>query len=339
MRRFSLVIAAALVALSVAGQTTLKPEDIPKDFSDQKPFDFEAGADAAVIKGKGVFFNIMRETGAATSEPASTTNDTTLPTVPWTPFVSYDVNAQYNYTDRTKRIADVSLRPSIVKGWFSGGDPFDPNIFVMRRSLMPYLDLRSRSIDRTAKPTTSSADDKQTSFFYGGAGIQFRQEFQTLLRWQSFTGADLEQPTLGVTYYKKVSGDLPKDAPEGFDAIQAVLTFDVPIPLTATLDRATKFRKEFDDFLAASAQAAKTGAPLPDPPKRPSFPFTLSVELKASRPTEGATRKIEHYADLALKMMQENSKIGYALRYRTGKDLGFDYDKKLLASIVMRLFK
>jgi hypothetical protein len=260
-----------------------------------------------------------------------------MPKVPWTPYLSYDVNAQYNYTDRTKRIADVSLRPSVVKGWFSPGDPFDPNIFVARRSVMPYLDLRSRSTD-TAEGSTGT-DDNQKSFFYGGAGIQYRHEFQPILRWQSLTGADLEQPTLDVTYYKKISGELPKDAPEGFDAIQARLTFDVPIPLTAALQPASKFRKEFKNFLDASALSAQTGAPLPDPPKRPSFPFTFSVELKATRPTEGLTRETEHYADLALKMMQENSKIGYALRYRTGKDLGFEYDTKLLASIVMRLFE
>src|SRR5262249_31354514 len=117
MRRIALFIASALVALSVASQTTLKPEDIPKDFSDKKPFDLETGADAAVLKGKGVFFGLTSEIGASTAPAAPQANTVvTQPQVPWTPFVSYDVNAQYNYTDRTKRIAEVSLRPSIVKG-------------------------------------------------------------------------------------------------------------------------------------------------------------------------------------------------------------------------------
>jgi hypothetical protein len=337
MKRILLLAVAAVVALSAAGQTTLKPEDIPKDFTDQKPFDLETGNEAAVLKGKGVFFSLANEVSTAPL-PATTSNS--KPIVPWTPFVSYDVNAQYNYTDRTKRVADLGVKPAIVKGWFSAGDPFDPKVLVTRRSLMPYLDLRSRSTDQAASSSTTAGNDSQKSFVYGGAGLQFRQEFKTLLRWQSLTGQDLEQPTLGVTYYKKFSGELPKDAPTGFDAIKAALTFDVPIPLTANLGSAAKFRKEFDAFLAAAQEAAKTGAPLPEAPKRPSFPFTFSVELTASRPTQTTTtHTIEHSADLALKMIQENSKIGYVLRYRTGKDLGFEYDRKLLAGILMRLFK
>lgn len=344
MRYLITFIAFALVASAASGQSTLKPEDIPKDFSDQKPFDLEAGTDAVVFKGKGVLFNLRTEAGstaleAPAPESPSDAADSTRPSVPWTPFLSYEVNAQYDYTERTERIADLSLRPSIMKGWFSRGDAFDPETFVARRSLIPYLDLRSRSVGKDTTSTTNDDDDDEESFFYGGAGIQYRQEFPALLRWQSLTGADLEQPTLGITYYKQISGELPEDGPEGFDAIQALLTFDVPIPLTANLRGASKFRKEHEDFLAAAKRAAETGSPLPDPPQRPSFPFTFSVELKASRPTEGDEREEEFYADLALKVRQEDSNIGYALRYRTGEELGFEYDEKLLASIVVRLFE
>lgn len=336
MRRALLFLGIALAGFSAFGQTELKPEDIPKDYSDRKPFDVETGPEAAVLKGKGVFFNVATtkiDTSASTA-PARTAS--TKGSVPWTPFISYDVNAQYNYANRAKRIADLSLRPSIVKGWFSG--EIGPDTFVIRRSLMPYVDLRSRSIGAPATAPTN-ADDKQKSFFYGGIGVDYRQEFQSLLKWNDLTGADVEQPTFGVTYYKKVSGELPQDAPGSFDAIQARLTFDVPIPLTASFDSARAFRAEKAKYEAAAAQSSLSGKELPAPPQRPSFPFTFTVELKASRPTQGASHKIERYADVALKMMQENSKIGYVLRYRTGKDLGFEYDQKLLAGIVMRLFK
>lgn len=332
MRHLALYLAAAAIALPALTADNLKPEDIPKNFTDKRPFDLEAGPDAATLKGKGVLFNIGSEIEAPTATPSPEPTPSAA-SVPWTPFVSYDVNASYNYTDRTKRIGEVSLKPSIVKGWFSVGDPFGGDI-VTRRSVMPYLDLRSRN---TNAPVTTT-NDKQKAFFYGGAGVQFRQEFRTLLEWESITGADLEQPTLGVTYYKKVSGELPKDAPEGFDAVQALLTFDVPIPLTANLSRATEFRTKFAEYLKKANIAAATGQPLPEAPKRPSFPFTFSVELKATRPTAGATRKVEHYADIALKMIQPNAKVGYALRYRTGKDLGFEHDNKILAGILLRLF-
>lgn len=343
MRYLVLFIAFLLPLSSAVGQTTLKPEDIPKDFSDQKPFDLEAGTDAVVLTGKGVLFNLRTEIGLSplatpATESPSETADATTPTVPWTPFVSYDLNAQYDYTERTERIADLSLRPSIMKGWFSPGDPFDPDTFVMRRSLVPFLDLRSRSVGG-ATSSMMSEDDIDESFFYIGAGVQYRQEFRTLLEWQSLTGADLEQPTVGITYYERISGELPEDAPEGIDALQVQLTFDVPIPLTASLTGASKFRREYEDFLAASKRAAETGSPLPNPPQRPSFPFTFSVTLKASRPIDGDERDEEFYADLALKMMHEDSKVGYALRYRTGEELGFEYDEKLLASIVVRLFE
>jgi len=307
-----------------AGNTTLKKDDIPKDVKGGKPLDFEAGADAAVLKGKGVIFGAVK----------TTTSQNDRIRIGPTGFTSFDVNAQYNYTDRTKRIAEISLRPSLLTAW--AGDPFGP-IFAPAHSVTPYLDLRSRSLDRMKDTTgTATTNDSQKSFFYGGAGVEYRSTVTSWLRMISLTGADLEAPTLGVTYYKKISGDLPKDAPEGFDAVQARLTVDIPIPLTANLRGPDpKIRMQREKCFEDAAKLHLSG----DCPSAGSFPFTFSVDLKASRPTVGTSRKTEHYADIALKMMQEDSKIGYAIRYRTGKDLGFDYDKKILASIVMRLFQ
>jgi hypothetical protein len=342
MPRLTLALVIALAAAPSFAQNPfeLKKDDVPKSVTDRKPFDLEAGPEAATLKGKGVFFNFQAETGT----PASTTTAATAtgaagasPTlvIPWTPFVSYDVNATYDYKKTDDRIAEVSLQPSIVRGWARGGDPFAGAVSV-RRSIMPYLDLRSRN---TNAPSTTT-DDKQKSFFYGGAGVQFRQEFRSILLWEGLTGTDFEQPTLGVTYYKKISGDLPKDAPEGFDAVQARITVDIPIPLTASLGSAAEYRKQYAQFLADSLRAANGANVTPVPPTaaRPSFPFSFSIDLKASRPTEGASNKIERFADIALKMMQQGAKVGYVLRYRTGKDLGFEYDRKILAGLVLRLF-
>jgi hypothetical protein len=310
--------------VTASGNTTLQEGDIPKDVKGGKPLDFEGGADAAVLKGKGVVFGTVNVTPEGNRIRIGPTG-----------FTSFDVNAQYNYTDRSKRIAEIGVRPSLLTAWT--GDPFGPQ-YVATRSIAPYLDLRSRSLDRpkTTNGGTTTTADNEKAFFYGGAGVEYRSTVTPLLRLNSLTGADVEAPSLGVTYYKKISGDLPKDAPEGFNALQARLTFDVPIPLTAnlTLPDAT-IRAKREQCFAEAVRLNLRG----DCPSAGAFPFTFSVDLKVSRPTEGSSRKTEHYADIAVKMMQENSKIGYAVRYRSGKDLGFEYDKEILASIVMRLFK
>jgi hypothetical protein len=336
----ALVLALLAVPALAQNPFDLKNDDIPKSVTDKKPFDLEAGPEATTLKGKGVFFDFNAEmrvppsTTAITSTTAAAGPSPTL-SIPWTPFVSYDVNATYDYKNTKNRIGEVSLQPSIVRGWARGGDPFAGAVSV-RSSIMPYLDLRSR---KTNTPS-GTTDDTQKSFFYGGAGVQFRQEFRSIRLSEGLTGMDFEQPTLGVTYYKKVSGDLPKDAPEGFGAVQARLTVDIPIPLTASLASAGEYRKQYAQFLADSLRAANGAKVTPMPPTaaRPSFPFSFEIDLKASRPTEGASHKIEHFADIALKMMQQGSKVGYVLRYRTGKDLGFEYDRNLLAGLVLRLF-
>ncbi|HEX7680190.1 MAG TPA: hypothetical protein VF713_18810 [Thermoanaerobaculia bacterium] len=338
MRRLATVLIIALAAVHAFAENPfdLKSDDIPK-VTDKKPFDFEAGPDAATLKGKGVFFDFRAEMGTPAAPTTTTSSPGPSPTVvvPWTPFISYDVNATYNYSDSSKRIAEVSLQPSVVRGWARGGDPFAGAVSV-RSSIMPYLDLRSRN---TNAPS-STTDDKQKSFFYGGAGVQFRQEFRTILTWEGLTGTDFEQPTLGMTYYKKISGNLPMDAPQGFDAVQARLTLEIPIPLTASFDSAAEYRRQYTQFLADSLRAASGANVTPVPPTaaRPSFPFSFSVDFKVSRPTDGTSHKVEHFADLALKMIQPGAKVGYVLRYRTGKDLGFEYDRKLLAGVLLRLF-
>lgn len=340
MRRFTMVLLTAIVAVGAFAQAPfgVTMADIPGSVTDKKPFDLEAGPEAVTLKGKGAFFDFRAEMGipaAVTTPPPPSSDPSPTVVLPWTPFVVYDVNATYNYTDSDERLAEVSLQPSIVRGWSRGGNPF-LGAESVRSSIMPYLDLRSRSM--RAPSTTEDAEQK--SFFYGGAGVQFRQEFRRLLRWEELTGTDFEQPTLAVTYYRKFSGDLPDDAPEGFDAVQARLTLEFPIPLTASLDSATEYRKQFMRFLADSLRAANGANVIPVSPTaaRPSFPFSFSVDLKASRPTEGASHKIVHLADVALKMIQPDAKVGYVLRYRTGKDLGFEYDSTFLAGVLLRLF-
>ncbi|MEO8035721.1 MAG: hypothetical protein ABI837_14895 [Acidobacteriota bacterium] len=333
-----LILALAASSSFADGPFSLKKDDIPSSVTDQKPLDMAGGPEAATVKGKGVLFDFRTETGSlpAPSPPPPPAGNGPSPTVviPWTAFAAYEANVTYHYSDSSKRIAELSLKPAVVRGWSRGGDPFNGAVSV-RSSIMPYLDLRFRH----AKAPSTTGDDEQKSFLYGGAGVQFRQEFRTMLLWEELTGTDFEQPTFGLTYYKKVSGTLPKDAPEGFDAIQARFTLEFPIPLTASLDSAVEYRKKYTQFLADSLRAANGQDVTPVSPvgERPSFPFSFSFDLKASRPTKGSSHKLEHVADIALKMIQPGAKVGYVLRYQTGKDLGFQYDNQLLAGVLLRL--
>jgi hypothetical protein len=138
-----------------------------------------------------------------------------------------------------------------------------------------------------------------------------------------------------LTYYNAFADNDDKnpasaDTSIAIDQIQLAFTAEIPLPFATDQEAGRKFIADRNAYIC------DTTLPIP---KRPNFPYSVSISLKAGRPLEGDDRKTDVFADVALKMLQPNSKVGFVLRYRTGDDLGFEYDSQLLAGLVYRLFE
>ena len=315
---------------TVAGQAAITEQAETGVAAASRPFDIEFGTDALVFKGTNLLWL-----------PA----DLQARADGWTPFINYDFSGHFNYDESKDRIADLAVEAAILKsltlrrrGETTESNPFTdctPDGGVRGADFIPYAEMRGRFAD-IAK---SGAVDWK-GVLIGGAGLKVRIHSPRLMNLKGITGADVENPTLALTYYEAfVDNDAAdpaaSDTSIAVDQLQLAFTADIPLTMST-------------DPIAAKKFLADRAAYLCDPnlpvPQRPSFPYTVSIALKAGRPidrqnTPGEKSNIDFHADVALKMLQPGNKMGFVLRYRTGPDLGFEYDTQLLAGIVYRLFE
>ncbi len=321
MRLLQSLVIASFVAL-----TPLQAQDAPagglaaKDIPeiDKKPLDWEIGPDAVVVKGIGIL-------AGASAEPAS-----------WKGYAQYSVDGEYGDGGKN-RIADVSVTPGFTRSWLiqnpepSGcGDAFPQ---VPGGSASVYAAIRNRYAD----VDKSDAVDYQNSAL-GGVGVRMRVYPPFLLRWSGITGTDVDMPTFSATYYNAFTSDSP-DPDLETDQIQATFRAEVPVPFTVKRSELQAFKKARSEYLKNAVCDPNFDFDTTPVPKRPEVPVSLSIELKASRPTGGNDDKTQFFADVALKWLQPNSKVGLSVRYRSGEDLGFEYDREYLAGVLLRLLE
>ncbi|HKR66364.1 MAG TPA: hypothetical protein VJZ00_21735 [Thermoanaerobaculia bacterium] len=292
----------------------LEKADIPS--GESTPFDVEVGTEALVVKGSDLLWNSGGDIDAG-----------------WTPYVDYKLNGQFSYADDKDRVADLGVELATIKLVEDDFDPFGSCELGEGRTgfdLIPFAEARGRFAD-----IAKNDDADWKGVLIGGLGTKVVFQIPALMALKGITGADVENPMLALTYYNAfVDNDTKNPAASdktiAIDQIQ--LAFTAEIPLSIATDRAAgrKFIRDFKAFLCDPTKPC---------PKRPAFPYSISVDLKAGKPMKGDDRDIEFHADIALKMMQPDKKIGFVIRYRTGEDLGFEYDKQLLAGLVYRLFE
>lgn len=306
-----LVLLAALPAAAQAVTETAATGVAAAD----KPFDVEFGTDALVFKASDLLWL-----------PADVETGTTG----WTPFVNYDLNGHFNYDDSKDRIADLAIEAAILKS-FGVVDPFDcrPDAGIRGADLLPYVEVRGRFAD-----IAKSGNEDWRGALIGGVGAKVILHSPRLMNLKGITGADVENPTFALTYYEAfVDNDAQDpasaDTTIALDQIQLAFTADIPLTLATDPAAGKKFLAD------RAAYLCDTTLPVP---VRPAFPYTLSIALKAGSPLTG-DRDVQFHADVALKMLQPGNKVGFVLRYRSGEDLGFDYDTQLLAGLVYRLWE
>ena len=319
MRVASSVILAMLLAAPLQAQTGgggLAAKDIPQ--IDKKPLDWEIGPEAVVVKGIGIL-------AGTSAEPER-----------WTGYAQYSVNGEYGDAGKN-RIADIDVTPGFTRAWLirNPEPPGCPEAFpqVPGGSASVYATVRNRyaDIDKTA-----AVNYQNTAM--GGVGAKLRVYPPFLLRWTGITGKDVDMPTFSATYYNAFSEDSPNPNITA-DQIQLAFRAEVPVPFTVNRKELKTFKEARTEWLKRAQCDANFDFDANPPPKRPEFPVNLSVELKASRPTSGDDNDdTEFFADVALTWLQPNSKVGLAVRYRSGQDLGFEYDRQYLAGVLVRLF-
>jgi len=310
----SVLVSASLQAQD-APASGLATKDIPE--IDTKPLDWEIGPDAVVVKGIGIL-------AGESDEPEH-----------WKGYAQYSVNGEYGDSAKN-RIADITVTPGFTRSWLirnpepSGcGDAFPQ---VPGGSASVYTEVRNRYAD----VDKSDAVDYQNTAL-GGVGARLRIYPPFLIRWSGITGADVDMPTFSATYYNAFTNDNP-DPDLETDQIQVAFRAELPVPFTLKRSELRAFKKARSEYLKKAVCDPNFDFSTP-PPKRPQFPVSLSIELKASRPTGGDNDKSAFFADIALKWLQPNSKVGLSVRYRSGEDLGFEYDREYLAGVLLRLLE
>ncbi len=296
----------------LAAKTTPTVED--------KPLDWEIGPDGVVVKGIGILSGV-----SAAPER-------------WTGYAQYSVNGEYGDAGKN-RIADISVTPGFTRAWLIN-DPEPPKDCEGAFPTMPgasasvYAAVRNRYADIDQ----SDAVDYQNTAM-GGVGARLRIYPPFLLRWTGITGKDVDMPTVSATYYNAFTDDSP-DPDIETDQIQVAFRAEVPVPFTVKRSELRKFKKERTEWLN-NAQCIAGFEDTHPAPERPEFPVNLSIELKASRPVgdNDGNDKTEFFADVALTWLKPDSKVGLSIRYRSGEDLGFEYDREYLAGVLLRLFE
>jgi hypothetical protein len=204
-----------------------------------------------------------------------------------------------------------------------------------------YGDLRQRVGDfpKTGSTTNETVRVRQILL---GAGVDYRVFTYWLRDLERRTRADHEYPRLALTYYTvRDHSETKQDVPSELttDKIQLAFTAEIPIPIVEGDKEGLE--KQYQEYFPKLLAFTFCGKPDPGPEPKPSgyYPWSFFLDLRASRPTTGDSHKVEKYADVALKYLKPGAKVGYVARYRTGKDLGFEYKDELLLGLLMRLAK
>ncbi|HEV7489054.1 MAG TPA: hypothetical protein VGQ65_25570 [Thermoanaerobaculia bacterium] len=205
-----------------------------------------------------------------------------------------------------------------------------------------YGDLRQRVGDFPKTGTTTTNETVRVRQILLGAGVDYRVFTYRLRDLERRTRADHEYPRLALTYYTvRDHSETKQDVPPELttDKIQLAFTAEIPIPIVE--GDTGGLEKLYQDYFPKLLAFTFCKGPDPGAEPKPTgyYPWSFSFDLRASRPTTGDTHKMEKYADVALKYLKPGAKVGYVARYRTGKDLGFDYKDELLIGLLMRLVK
>lgn len=330
MRTSQIVIASAVLLFArlesnvATAQTSdpsiIKAEDLPKDLG--KPLDWEVGDKAVVVKGAGLLATAL----AAKSGPEK-----------WKPFAEYDVNAQYSY-DGTDRIGDVTWGPAVSRSWLKAN--VDANCADQPFKKVPAAmwTWHGHARGRHADLDESKDVTEYKTALLVGIGTRVRVYPDFINEWSALTGTDVEMPTLGVTWYKPLTDENP-DTALTTRQVQARFESEIPIPVgwPAQIRAYTKAHREFIHKINCTAADQLTEADFEEPERPAMLPVRLSIDVKFSEATEGGDDSQDGvFIDVALKWLKPDSKIGLAVRYRTGNDLGFEYDSAFLAGALMR---
>jgi hypothetical protein len=176
-----------------------------------------------------------------------------------------------------------------------------------------------------------------------GVGADFRIFSRWLRDLERRTRTDNEYPRIAATYYDvRDRSETEQELPPviNVDSVQVAFTAEIPLAISEG-DPDGRQEKAYDEYYQKLLKNVfcKGADPGEEPVPTSYFPWSLSIDLRASRPTTGDDRDVQKYADIAIKYKRPEARMGYVARYRTGEDLGFEYDDELLLGILVRLLR
>lgn len=269
-----------------------------------------------------------------------------FPRAPKKWFTVIDLDSLYTPGDKSTYRSNVSVRPTY--SFYKAGsartlppcaDPVFQGIHTIPTdSWQVYGDVRHRVGDFPKE--AGGQETTRVRQLLIGAGADYRIFLPWLRTLERRTRTDNEYPRLSATYYTvRDKSETEQDAPDGINADQIQVAFSAEIPIALAEGDGVEKEKAYDEYYTKLINHTFCNGPDPGPAPAVTayFPWSVGIDLRGSRATTGEDRRNKFYADVALKYQRPGKKLGYVARYRTGDDLGFEYDDELLLGLFFRL--
>ncbi|HXI14570.1 MAG TPA: hypothetical protein VNM92_18285 [Thermoanaerobaculia bacterium] len=311
----------------------LCPEDVAEKDSDKSPFaspiELQLGSKVA-IKGAEIFPRDARRF-----------------------FTTLDVDAVWEPGSKGRYTSSAGLRPTYtravttpVRGFPGCASPLRTAGLerIPGHSFQLYGDLRQRIGD--FEKSGSDQTERVEQFLYG-VGADVRIFLFWLRELERLTRSDSEYPRLALTYYRVREGSQNiQDPPDGVNAGQLQLAFSAEFPLRIVEGEKRRgddaaYERYYQELLRyAFCDGADRPATEPVEPRITSYyPWSVSLDVRASRAVDSDDQGIEPYADVAIKYRRPGARLGYLMRYRSGKDLGLEFGDEVIVGLMFRAFE
>jgi hypothetical protein len=277
------------------------------------PFDVTVGFDpdsnnfGATMKGSRMYFDEKR------------IYDSSNPNFnPWrAAYAEVSTDAYWGASPDALNNASVSFRPGLMR-WFSR--TVTANGVAINQDTLNHLEIYADARVKYGQFKGESADAAvlNVNQTLVGAGVDWAFA-GALVRWiasqepddgtgddpfAAGTESNLDAtPVLSLRYYHVIdTSDSPQDVPAGIDADKLVMQFKGDLSVPRISFGETRLRFLFD--------------------------------AKATYPTRGSERDVETFVDIAIAAKMPNVDVQPVVRYVSGENEGFTFDKQILAGFL-----
>lgn len=243
----------------------------------------------------------------------------------FSPFAGIDIDAGWSSADDATNNASISIKPSLAITAVGEND----NGPTMSG---PWLHLFLDGRERTGNFKQADESVKRINQTLYGGGIQWRWANYNERRnaWLETHGKPRpsnfdEIPRVTLTYYAvRDRGHDAIEAPADIEgnAFQLRTQADLTIPVRCTTSEKTLPPDPKDVF--------------PRLQRITSCPWGFLADVAATRPTQGDNRNIEMFYDVGI-YFNNGSDMKPIVRYRSGKEHGFTFDRQFILGLLLRL--